>query len=532
MKGIAPIFVLVAFILIMGGLGLYATANGTTFQAAVASIFNQAASLTGISGNYILQPMYGTYSCLPKSQIINSNIVGVYHAPDSMFLNDYSLIVVKVSGNTPNANIGYRAACHALFGCTTDIDYRYCNVNGNCDSWQHTRISLGNTDDRITYFSRQFIQGESAEIKVFRYNDAKPDGVAPVWGAIQYTPYQLVQRAANGYTAVANTDGCQVPILKNAIGDDKIPPEVCVSGCQYNKVGDRLQFDQYENYLGGYTLAPSEQAVSYNNENYYCQPVGTNVQLQKLKTITTERTTYYIPDPSNSITKECCPFQTLAGYVCTDFKWVYKGGADMCDMFGTVASCSGNGNWFLDYSDPAQKTIKRATGCTALKNCIYTTQQVECTTSAQCSSNKPICKNYICITSQITPQPPACGNAICEPAAGENTKGASTYCEADCGTVAKCGNKLCEQGESPANCPLDCVKPTDWLSIIINFVMLLAVGTVIGAVILAIVGFLVPFIGVMILRNWRIFLLTSLAFGLLLALFFTPFTASVASMVL
>jgi hypothetical protein len=67
------------------------------------------------------------------------------------------------------------------------------------------------------------------------------------------------------------------------------------------------------------------------------------------------------------------------------------------------------------------------------------------------------CGNGICEAGE-TPQNcsidcvniPTCGNGICE--SGENTQN----CSIDCRFPPTCGNGICESGESPSNCSIDC----------------------------------------------------------------------------
>lgn len=65
------------------------------------------------------------------------------------------------------------------------------------------------------------------------------------------------------------------------------------------------------------------------------------------------------------------------------------------------------------------------------------------------------CGNMMCETGETVAScasdcKPTCGNMMCE--AGETV----ATCAADC---AKCGNNMCETGETPASCPADCTAP-------------------------------------------------------------------------
>lgn len=71
-----------------------------------------------------------------------------------------------------------------------------------------------------------------------------------------------------------------------------------------------------------------------------------------------------------------------------------------------------------------------------------------------------------------------CGNGLCQPELGENYYS----CAVDCPQV--CGNNICEAGETPENCPEDCIPPgpnlNTWMLIIMSFA---SVGLIVMALV-------------------------------------------------
>lgn len=518
MKGIAPLLMLGILAIMFVGIGLYATQNGTSFQAAVAS-------LTGyVSGQptIILTPQYGFFNCQPTSQTIVRNLPASF-VNDGYGSEHYDL-TVSVPGSAKQAQLGFHVNCNVnVFGqgsCPITATYVKINANGQpstTQTWISNQLVPNTATGQDFIIPVTFNTGEKAQIKVSEFLGLVIDPtLAPVQGYAQYTPYQLVQQdATTRNTFVVNANGCTIPgyvapLPIPSTTNDVVQP--CVSGCTPSSgapnglqttatFGSAVPFDQYSTYLGGFNLAPAEQAQTVNGQPGLCVGTGNGVAVQGMDTITTSSGSYYVPNPSKVLaTGDCCPYMTAAGKTCVNNKWVLNsGGANQCDMFGTVNACQGAGNWVTDYTDNSgQKQIK-ATGCDSSNNCIFTSRIVQCTSNQQCSAGN-VCntQTYQCVSSGTAPVVlPTCGNNICEATLGET----AATCQADC-----------------ANPNLPLANP--WAPLL-AFLWLWLIGTIIAAIIIAVVAIFAP-VGVLKVLIMRpMYLLgAAILFGLLIAVLF------------
>ncbi len=445
------------------------------------------------SGTVIINPEYGKYSCEPMSEITNYDISAPFH-PLGLFESPYFDSYMICPGNTPRCQFGVNVRCDGWLGCDFFGGWEHKNTYGIGSGWNDIPLfSLSNGATKQIWFSREALTSEAMYFKLYG-----AQGSHIVKGSNRYTPYHLVQTAANGYTEIAKPDGCERPTIRKISGD-KNYPELCTSGCVKDIAGNRVPWDGYWNYLGGYTLAPPQTLhVDTDGTDVYCQPAGGSALLKTLKSITTEGGSYVIPDLVKR-TVECCPGQSLGSSWCeNDFKWSASSSCSngKCDIFSTINSCPGAGAWVIDLSDTTRQTIFKATGCDASDCCTTQTQQVECTTSFQCPPQKPVCQNYVCQASSIDPFLPTCGNRVCEP--GENDPNSGNYCPQDCLNLPSCGDGVCDQGETAANCPADCGGYDYLLFIVLGFIGLGAaigyfkrsyVGALFGGIIGAVSGF-------------------------------------------
>jgi len=540
-KGLSSLlWIVVALaVILLAGSQLIGIAN-------LANIFRIPASISTYEGCGLIKPTFGRMACEPLQE------------PFTAYRIDYDkyMLTVKCGDleNSPACELWVRIPsmewgagkiklakdCPLYKGilpdqCTVWLKYRI-----NDGEWRSKQLIWGPNDPNLdTWFKildkTEYPLGTKVDIE-FWYGLVGTYGLGRAKGDIKetYTPYGLNVYEDGGKWRY-NTQSCYIGDVH---WEDR--NKVCLSGdCPYTleKTGQgynvretqTLGFNDWVNYLSGWTSAPIDpnigyKIVNYNGQDAYCQ-VNAVYSLKRFETL--DGSCWYYP--ANLIAYvDCCPGMTSANSVCgDDFKWhplavgecssdqdcISKYGSDYYCQDGqcvrkqecfSALQCYGMGDWYVDYSK-SEPTICR-------QDCI----------DGQCRIVE--CKQTECVPPNI-----GCpANMVCDPV---------TYkCVLQQGPQIVCGDGVCSQPyETWENCPQDCKQPPGMLDSLIKFLwywLIAFILTLVGLVILAFIP--VPFISAWVRRlvkNWRMLLLIAAGIALVLVVFFTVPIAQIASVV-
>jgi len=367
----------------------------------------------------------------------------------------------------------------------TDLAYRFCTKGwdeSTCDNWRWICNPLSHPCDVIPNTEYQLVVDQPAGTIIQVWSGCGTLGIGcggvPALTINRFIPYGLNVYDA-GMKVRYNTQSCDLGDLNwedryNVCADsDYGTTSEGIRVCEQIKESDRLNFDDWVNYLSAWVYAPMDinnKVVTWQGQQAYCQIN----RVYSIGEFRTENNCYKYPQTYLSAV-DCCPGMQTANSICgDDFQWhpIQIGECqttqDCINKYGSGYVCQNN-------------ECVREIECISDFECPYAGQDF-----CNAEGGSYFVTRYGCVSGQcgakdhyqVSCCPPYEGcqeGYICNPNKGY-------ICEKQVGQDIVCGDGICSAPyENEFNCPQDC-EPFDWLDYIIPYLHFILFPTLGGIV--------------------------------------------------
>lgn len=346
------------------------------------------------SGNYIERPVFKYVKCEAISDFKYTTPYDISSA--GQWLNKPSVSSSYNIKFIKPASTNFDAKCLIpLANCKATINYYVCNSqildSSNCRIWNNYLDS-----SEITNIKNNEVVWAQYQI-ISTYGKTAVSGLTYQVGYVPYGLREYDVLSGSPSTSPINPNDCSIPSSytsgRATVTSDNIAKTDIVSP-KTNQ--NTLQPEEIRWYVSGYltSSAPSFM-MTYQGQSAWCRTVGTQGEVYKINSITTDQGTFSVasPDWSDHLgTIACCPKSVLGDQVCKDDGSGYQQIAGT--QCGSFKSC-GSANP-VPYS--AKQTIQYSCVNGYCKSQI---NNVECASDSDCQDANKVCNNFKCVQANV-----------------------------------------------------------------------------------------------------------------------------------